>query len=77
MIVAGPSGYVDGTSIREAPVITFLWVHTFPLKVYGPAVLPMLAVYISLAMEATCVPPSCRDSTGLICRCQRRHHGVV
>lgn len=32
MIVAGPSGYVDGSSIREAPVITFLWVHTFPLR---------------------------------------------
>lgn len=24
-IVAGPAGYIDGASIREAPAITFLW----------------------------------------------------
>lgn len=24
-IVAGPAGYIDGTSIRQAPAITFLW----------------------------------------------------
>lgn len=51
-IIAGAIGYIDGTSIREAPAITFLWVHTFKIDVYGPAVLPMLAVYVSLAMEA-------------------------
>ncbi|KAI0053787.1 Xanthine/uracil permease [Auriscalpium vulgare] len=51
-IVAGACGYIDSSSIRSAPSITFLWVHTFKLSVYGPAVLPMLAVYISLAMEA-------------------------
>lgn len=26
MIVAGPTGYVDGSSIKSAPAITFLWV---------------------------------------------------
>jgi xanthine/uracil permease len=36
----------------EAPAASFIWVHTFPLKVYGPLVLPFLAVYIVLAMEA-------------------------
>ncbi|KPV72973.1 uncharacterized protein RHOBADRAFT_17422 [Rhodotorula graminis WP1] len=51
-LVAGPLGYIDSSSIRTAPAITFLWVETFPLKIYGPAILPMLAVYISLAMEA-------------------------
>ncbi|KAI0311854.1 permease family-domain-containing protein, partial [Amylostereum chailletii] len=51
-IVAGAAGYIDGSSITSAPAITFLWVHTFKIRVYGPAVLPMLAVYISLAMEA-------------------------
>ncbi|KAG9050435.1 hypothetical protein FS837_005508 [Tulasnella sp. UAMH 9824] len=51
-IVAGAAGYIDGSSIKTAPAITFLWVHTFKIRVYGPAVLPMLAVYISLAMEA-------------------------
>ncbi|KAG8986181.1 hypothetical protein FRB90_004174, partial [Tulasnella sp. 427] len=51
-IVSGAAGYIDGSSIKTAPAITFLWVHTFKIRVYGPAVLPMLAVYISLAMEA-------------------------
>ncbi|KAJ7654067.1 xanthine/uracil permease [Mycena polygramma] len=51
-IVAGATGYIDGSSIKSAPAVTFLWVHTFKIGVYGPAVLPMLAVYISLAMEA-------------------------
>jgi len=51
-IVAGAAGYIDSSSITTAPAITFLWVHTFRIRVYGPAILPMLAVYISLAMEA-------------------------
>lgn len=38
--------------IDSAPVASFIWVHTFPLSVYGPIVLPLLAVYIVLAMEA-------------------------
>ncbi|KAJ7137301.1 permease family-domain-containing protein [Mycena filopes] len=51
-IVAGAAGYIDGSSIKSAPAITFLWVHTFKIGVYAPAILPMLAVYVSLAMEA-------------------------
>ncbi|KIY68433.1 xanthine/uracil permease [Cylindrobasidium torrendii FP15055 ss-10] len=51
-IVAGGAGYIDGSSIKSAPAITFLWVHTFKISVYPPAILPMLAVYVSLAMEA-------------------------
>ncbi|KAJ3773644.1 xanthine/uracil permease [Lentinula raphanica] len=51
-IVAGATGYIDGSSIATAPPITFLWVHTFKIGVYPPAILPMLAVYVSLAMEA-------------------------
>ncbi|KAF9263278.1 xanthine/uracil permease [Marasmius fiardii PR-910] len=51
-IVAGTAGYIDGSSIKSAPAITFLWVHTFKIRVYPPAILPMLAVYVSLAMEA-------------------------
>ncbi|KAJ4473879.1 xanthine/uracil permease [Lentinula aciculospora] len=51
-IVAGATGYIDGSSISTAPSITFLWVHTFKIGVYPPAILPMLAVYASLAMEA-------------------------
>ncbi|KAG1743611.1 xanthine/uracil permease [Suillus paluster] len=51
-IVAGAAGYIDGSTITTAPAITFLWVHRFKINVYGPAILPMLAVYVSLAMEA-------------------------
>ncbi|KAL5529884.1 hypothetical protein ACEPAF_6141 [Sanghuangporus sanghuang] len=51
-IVAGAAGYIDSSSIRTTPAITFLWVKTFKIRVYPPAILPMLAVYISLAMEA-------------------------
>ncbi|KAF5370579.1 hypothetical protein D9758_001959 [Tetrapyrgos nigripes] len=51
-IFAGGFGYIDGSSINTAPAITFLWVHTFKIRVYPPAILPMLAVYVSLAMEA-------------------------
>lgn len=51
-IIAGAAGYMDSSTIESAPAITFLWVHTFKINVYPPAILPMLAVYISLAMEA-------------------------
>ncbi|KAK2465883.1 hypothetical protein APHAL10511_001524 [Amanita phalloides] len=51
-IVAGAAGYMDSSTITSAPAITFLWVHRFKIRVYPPAILPMLAVYISLAMEA-------------------------
>ncbi|KAE8244807.1 hypothetical protein A4X13_0g6244 [Tilletia indica] len=52
LVVAGPLGYINGASISSAKPITFLWTTTFKLRVYGPAVLPLLAVYISLMMEA-------------------------
>ncbi|KAM0790240.1 hypothetical protein ACM66B_005549 [Microbotryomycetes sp. NB124-2] len=51
-IVAAPLGYTSASTIKSAPAITFLWVETFPLRVYGPAILPMICVYIVLAMEA-------------------------
>lgn len=51
-IVAAACGYFSSETIDSAPVATFLWVHTFPLKLYGPIVLPLLAVYIVCVMEA-------------------------
>jgi xanthine/uracil permease len=51
-IVAGAAGYIDGSSITTAPAITFLWVHTFKIRVYAPAILPMLAVYSELGRFA-------------------------
>lgn len=52
LIVAGPLGYISRENIDAAKSITFLWVETFPLKIYGPAILPLLAVYLSLMAEA-------------------------
>ncbi|PVI04487.1 Xanthine/uracil permease [Periconia macrospinosa] len=51
-IIAGATGYFDRTSIDRSPAVSFIWVHTFKLSVYGPIVLPLLAVYMVLAMEA-------------------------
>lgn len=51
-IIAGACGYFDSTDIKTAPVASFIWVETFKLSVYGPMVLPLMAVYIILACEA-------------------------
>lgn len=51
-IIAGATGYFDGSGIDSAPALSFIWVQTFKLSVYGPLVLPLLAVYIVLMMEA-------------------------
>ncbi|CAO3686342.1 unnamed protein product [Umbelopsis vinacea] len=52
IIVAAATGYLDQSTIDSAPVITFLWVKTFPISVYGPAVIPMLIVYLVSVVEA-------------------------
>lgn len=52
MIISAACGYWDGSTITEAPVATFVWVHTFPLTVSGSIVLPFLAVFLILMMEA-------------------------
>ncbi|KAI1764677.1 Xanthine/uracil permease [Hypoxylon sp. FL1150] len=51
-IIAAATGYFDRSGIDAAPVASFVWVHTFKLTVYGPLVLPMLAVFIVVACEA-------------------------
>lgn len=51
-IVAAACGYFDRSSIDSAPVVSFVWVHTFPLSIYPPAILPFLALYLTLIMEA-------------------------
>ncbi|KAF1948844.1 purine permease [Byssothecium circinans] len=51
-IIAGATGYFDRSSIDASPAASFIWVETFKLSVYGPIVLPLLAVYMVLAMEA-------------------------
>ncbi|KAI5286926.1 hypothetical protein KEM54_006379 [Ascosphaera aggregata] len=51
-IVAAACGYFDRTSIDEAPLTSFVWVKTFPLQLYPPAILPLLALYVVLMMES-------------------------
>lgn len=51
-IVAAACGYFSSSGIASAPIASFIWVHTFPLTIYAPLVLPFLAVYIVLAIEA-------------------------
>lgn len=51
-IIAAACGYFDRSGIDSAPVTSFIWLHTFPLSLYGPLVLPVMAVYIVCAIEA-------------------------
>jgi uric acid-xanthine permease len=51
-VIAGATGYFPSSGISAAPAASFIWVKTYPLSVYGPIVLPLLAVYIVLMMEA-------------------------
>ena len=52
IIIAAATGYFDRSTIDEAPVVSFIWVHTFKLTVYAPLVLPMITVFIICACEA-------------------------
>ncbi|KAI9930212.1 hypothetical protein ASPWEDRAFT_23936 [Aspergillus wentii DTO 134E9] len=51
-IVAGACGYFDRSGIDAAPVVSFIWARTFPLTIYAPLILPLLAVYIVVMMES-------------------------
>ena len=51
-IVAAATGYFSDAGIKSSPAASFIWVETFPLSLYGPMVLPFLAVYLVLMMEA-------------------------
>lgn len=51
-IIGAACGYFSRSGIDSAPAVSFVWVHTFPLSIYGPLVLPIMAVYIICATEA-------------------------
>ncbi|KAL2024986.1 hypothetical protein VTK56DRAFT_3685 [Thermocarpiscus australiensis] len=51
-IIAAACGYFDRAGIDRAPAASFVWTHTFRLSVYGPLVLPLLAVSVLCACEA-------------------------
>ena len=51
-IIAAACGYFDQSGIDAAPAASFIWVHTFPLSLYGPIVLPIMILYVICACEA-------------------------
>lgn len=51
-IVAAATGYFSHSGIDAAPAASFIWVETFPLSIYPPIILPFMAVYLVLMMEA-------------------------
>lgn len=51
-IVAAACGYFDNSGITNAPVASFPWVKTFPLSIYPPLILPLLALYLVVMMES-------------------------
>ena len=51
-IIAGATGYFSASGIELAPPVSFIWVKTFPLSIYPSIILPLMAVYIVLLMEA-------------------------
>ncbi|KAJ9609351.1 hypothetical protein H2200_005678 [Cladophialophora chaetospira] len=51
-IIAAATNYFDDSGIKSAKAASFIWVETFPLSLYGPMVLPFLAVFLVLMMEA-------------------------
>jgi xanthine/uracil permease len=50
-IIGAACGYFDRSGIDAAPAASFIWVRTFKLTVYGPLVLPMLAVFFITTCE--------------------------
>ena len=58
-IIAGIAGaansdkqYITGEKIKTSPVATFLWVETFPLGFYAPALPPFLIAFIVTLVES-------------------------
>lgn len=50
MIVAVVCGYTTRESLDAAPVITFLWVKTYKLSIYPPAIIPLLITYVLVSL---------------------------
>jgi xanthine/uracil permease len=48
----GSDAYITGEKVEAAPVATFIWVETFPLGFYAPALLPLLIAYLVSTVES-------------------------
>lgn len=52
--ISGATGYWSRENIDAAPVVTFLWVHTFKLSVDGALILPLLIMFV--VEGVSCMP---------------------
>ena len=52
--ISGATGYWSRSTIDTAPVVTFMWVHTFPLSVNGALILPLMIMFACQAVS--CMP---------------------
>lgn len=52
--ISGATGYWSKKCIDAAPVVTFLWVHTFKLSVDGALILPLLIMFVCEGVS--CMP---------------------
>lgn len=51
VIISAATGYWQGSAIKAAPTITFVWTTTFKLGFDATLILPLLAVVIVLVLE--------------------------
>ncbi|KAG0238644.1 hypothetical protein BGW41_008118 [Actinomortierella wolfii] len=51
-IVAIACGYTTSDSLAAAPTVTFLWVKTYPISIYPPAIIPLLITYTLAMVES-------------------------
>lgn len=58
--------YVTDADINDAPWVSFLWVHTFKLGFYAPAVLPCIFGFIVVSMECIGDITATTEASGLI-----------
>jgi len=48
----GAIEYVTSAKLDNAPWLTFLWVETFPISFYGPALLPLIIGFLVSTIES-------------------------
>ncbi|KAI8142542.1 permease family-domain-containing protein [Fennellomyces sp. T-0311] len=64
-IIAAGIGMFDPSGIAAAPVGTFLWIKTFNISVYAPAILPFLFTQLDMIIETLGDLTAASDVSGL------------
>lgn len=60
------NSYVSMDPVREAPAITFLWVKTYPVGIYAPAIIPILIGFTVSSIETFGDTSATAQASGLI-----------